>query len=510
MAAFAERFRAETAEVEVLRLLGLFDRPATKSGIGAVRAAPAIPGLTAHLLGLDEAGWLGLDEAGWLRLLDKLRAAGLVAPASAQAPDEVDAHPLVREHFGAELREYHPKAWQAGHARLYEHFKARPEKHQPDTLEEMAPLFQAVFHGCQAAKHQEALLDVYRARLNRRDEFYVIKKLGAFGADLAALASFFEPPFESPVTSITKADQTSVLYMAGFELRALGRLKDAVQPVRTSLDGVIAMNDWNQASVRAGTLSELQLALGEVAEAITLAEQSIHYADRSGNGFQRIAMRTTLADALHQTGKHSGAEGLFREAERLQAEVQPGSARLYSVYGYRYCDLLLDFGRHAEVRDRAGYALQLSTGFVGRGLSLWDIALDHLSLGRAKLMAYEAKQSGALTEVKEHLNQAVDGFRKAGVQEFIPCGLLARVAYFQVTKQYDYARRDLAEVMRIATRSSMLLFECDAHLEYARLELAQSNREAARSHLARAEELVAATGYHRRDKDLAELKAAFG
>ena len=62
--------------------------------------------------------------------------------------------------------------------------------------------------------------------------------------------------------------------------------------------------------------------------------------------------------------------------------------------------------------------------------------------------------------------------------------------------------------MRIATRSGMRLHECDAHLEYARLELAQGNREAARTHLARAEELVAATGYHRRDKDLEELKAA--
>jgi hypothetical protein len=41
-------------------------------------------------------------------------------------------------------------------------------------------------------------------------------------------------------------------------------------------------------------------------------------------------------------------------------------------------------------------------------------------------------------------------------------------------------------------------------LEFARLELA------ARPHLARAAELIAATGYHRRDEDLEELKAALG
>ncbi len=45
MAAFAERFGEDSAEVEVLRLLGLFDRPATKGAIDALRGAAADPGV---------------------------------------------------------------------------------------------------------------------------------------------------------------------------------------------------------------------------------------------------------------------------------------------------------------------------------------------------------------------------------------------------------------------------------------------------------------------------------
>ena len=161
-------------------------------------------------------------------------------------PDEVDAHPLVREHFGEELRENYPEAWRAGHERLYEHFKALPEKPQPDTLEEMAPLFQAVFHGCHAGQHQEALFEVYWARINRQREFYSTNKLGAFGADLAALAGFFNPPWERPVASITKAAQAFVVAQAGFRLRALGRLTDAVAPMRTSLEMSVDMEDWRR------------------------------------------------------------------------------------------------------------------------------------------------------------------------------------------------------------------------------------------------------------------------
>jgi hypothetical protein len=213
MAAFAERFGPNSAEVELLGLLGLFDRPATEGAIDALREPPPIPRLTAHLS--------GLDEAGWLRLLARLREVGLVAPASAHAPDEVDAHPLVREHFGAELRGKHPEGWRAGHGRLYEHFKALPEKQQPDTLEEMAPLFQAVFHGCQSDRHQEAWDQVFLSRLYRGRAFYVWRKLGAFGATLAALSNFFDSPWERPVVSISEADRAFVSNDAALHLRAL-------------------------------------------------------------------------------------------------------------------------------------------------------------------------------------------------------------------------------------------------------------------------------------------------
>ena len=69
-------------------------------------------------------------------------------------------------------------------------------------------------------------------------------------------------------------------------------------------------------------------------------------------------MRATVADTRHQAGERARAEELFKEAERLQAEWQPEYPRLYSLWGYLYCDLLLDLGRHAEVRDRAAQTLE--------------------------------------------------------------------------------------------------------------------------------------------------------
>src|ERR1019366_9105243 len=95
--------------------------------------------------------------------------------------------------------------------------------HRPDTLEEMTPLFYAVYHGCQAGRHQAALDEVYNDRILRGGrEFYLWRKLGAFGTDLSLLANFFAVPWIQPVDSFLPADQFWLISQAGFTLFAIG------------------------------------------------------------------------------------------------------------------------------------------------------------------------------------------------------------------------------------------------------------------------------------------------
>ncbi len=449
MAAFAKRF-GEGPELGLLQVMGLFDRPAAGGCIAALREPPAIPGLTDHLIsenGEMLATWWRRASGGgeapssdaiWDKLLAHLRDLGLLAEASHHAPGELDAHPLAREHFGARLRAEREDAWKAGHERLYEHLKTVPEKDQPDTLAEMAPLFQAVHHGCQAGRRQEALDEVYHDRIVRKNEFYLVKKLGAFGTDLGLVASFFDPPFEHPAADLTEPDRAWLLNQAAFYLRALGRLGEAVAPMRAGLEMRVGQENWTSAAIIASNLSELQLTLGEVAAAVASGEAAIEHADRSGDAFMRLYNRTTLADARHQAGDVAAAQALFEEAEGIQAERQPGYPRLYSLQGYRNCDLLLTLGQAEAVRERARQFFEWRVPSD----SLLDIALDHLSLGRAALAL------GDRDEARRRLDQAVNGLRESGTMDHIPRGLLARAALFREVEEYALSRRDLDEVMR--------------------------------------------------------------
>ena len=86
----------EGPELSVLRMLGLFDRPADEKALGALLKPPAIPGLTESLT--------DLSPTEWRTILARLRRARLLAGEDPHNPGHLDTHPLVREYFGEQLR----------------------------------------------------------------------------------------------------------------------------------------------------------------------------------------------------------------------------------------------------------------------------------------------------------------------------------------------------------------------------------------------------------------------
>ena len=92
-----------------------------------------------------------------------------------------------------------------------------------------------------------------------------------------------------------------------------------------------------------------------------------------------LGTRATLADALHQAGDIARAAALFVQAEQIQAERQPDLPLLYSLSGYRYCDLWLTQGKAAEVLARYEDLVSVR----GEEDPILDRALEDLLAGRA-------------------------------------------------------------------------------------------------------------------------------
>ena len=208
----------EGPELSVLRMLGLFDRPVDEKALATLLNPPAIRGLTESLA--------DLSQIEWRTILARLRRARLLAGEDPHNPGYLDAHPLVREYFGEQLRSQQTDAWKKCNRRLYHYYRTLAPQ-LPNSFREMEPLFLAVICGCNAGLFREALHEVYIPRIQRGDSSFAANVFGARGALLLALANFFEHGrWESLVEtavegqSLASEDQLFILMQAAAYLTA--------------------------------------------------------------------------------------------------------------------------------------------------------------------------------------------------------------------------------------------------------------------------------------------------
>jgi serine/threonine protein kinase/predicted ATPase len=208
----------EGSELSVLRMLGLFDRPAEEKAIAELLKPPAIPSLTASLT--------DLSPTAWRTILAKLRRARLLAGEDPHNPGQLDTHPLVREYFGEQLRSQQKDAWMECNKRLFYHYQTLAPQ-LPDSFREMEHLFSAVICGCNAGLFREALHEVYVPRIQRGNTYFAANVLGATGPLLSVLAHFFEygrwgSLVEASVEGqrLAAEDQLFILMQAGLYITA--------------------------------------------------------------------------------------------------------------------------------------------------------------------------------------------------------------------------------------------------------------------------------------------------
>ncbi|MCP4112889.1 MAG: hypothetical protein GY749_46420 [Desulfobacteraceae bacterium] len=504
-------------ELNILYIMGLFDRPVGVDAIESLKNEVTIKGLTVELK--------RLSYAEWQYALKRLRRLSLLAEKDETRSNTLDCHPLVRMHFGEQLRNNNTEAWKKAHKHLYEYYQNISLKSLPNTLEEMEPLFNAIKHACHAGRYQEALENIYWKKIKRKHEHYITRKLGAYSADLAVLSNFFESPWKELVTGLDDYWKPGILKWTGFNLWTFGRLEEAAQLLKEALEYRKRQKLWESAASILCHLSGLHLIWGNIKQAVEYAKQSVKFADSSCKWKMKMTALTILADASHDAGNLLEAGKLFQQAEMLQKEKQSKYQFLYSIEGFYFCDFLLTQGQYCEVQKRVNQTIEIAQ----KKDWLVDIALSNLSIGRAYwIQAQDTQDKGIkeLTLSREKLNRVVGDIKGTGDQETLPLGLLARSALYRSQEDFFRAWKDLDETLVIAERGSMRLYLADYHLEASRLlkdQLSAKNYQISvnsepvtitrqemltqlKNHFETAKQMVNEMGYHRRDKELESIE----
>ena len=289
---------------------------------------------------------------------------------------------------------------------------------------------------------------------------------------------------------------------------------------------------WERAAQGANNLSELELTLGDIPVAVRDAEQSVTYADRGGDAFIRMGVRTTHANALYQAGRWAEAEARFREAEKMQIKRQPEYPLLYSVWGFHYCDFLLAAPERAAwqvichaglrppeaaVAHRAalqGVSQRSAKMFEWRipGDPLLDIALDHLTEGRRRVLRGD---SGRLfTKTLPWVLTARRGRSSPGWHNALHTPQPPHPILDTFSQRREHWPRERAERLGRGMGNRRARPHETLHGRYPSLPSpplfprSKVSVGIPPTDLAAAEKLINDCGYHRRDEELADAKRA--
>jgi serine/threonine protein kinase len=297
----------EGPELSVLRILGLFDRPAGEKALATLLTSPAISGLTESLT--------DLLPAEWQTILAKLRRARLLAREDPHNPGQLDTHPLVREYFGEQLRSQQTDAWKECNRRLFHYYQTLAPQ-LPDSFGEMEPLFLAVICGCNAGLYRQALHEVYISRIQRGNAAFAANVLGARGPLLSVLAHFFAQgrwglPVETGAEgqSLTAEDRLFVLMQAGLYLAVTRGMQapevricyERAEPLCHSLDRPLLLYSALLGQFR------YSIATDKLSAAKQIARRVYSLAQKQNDPALMIAAHGTLAFTPYHMGDFEAA-----------------------------------------------------------------------------------------------------------------------------------------------------------------------------------------------------------
>ena len=399
-------------------------------------------------------------------------------------------HPLIKGYFESDFDE---KSKRLCHKRIYQYFgEYAPE--QPETLEEMQPLFEQVYHGCAAGLYDAVLYAVYWERIYKMEEYFIYLNLGAWETNLSLVRTFFLKGDLSQMPLVSKkSDQTFLLNEAGLMLSSIGYPKEAEELLIKKTNMQIEDKDWNNVSVGYQNLADLQFRVGELESGLESAKKALDAAEKGKSDGQIGSSKADLAGILHLLGKSKEAEREFREADELQ--IKADGNRLYSAWGVFYADFLISMKRIDEAFELTKQNIEICQS------KNWPVEISrcHRCLGAIERI------SGNHKEAKVHLQNALEIARKVGVPFLEIEALLESGRLHLDMGRHEDAIGDAKEVLKICTRTGFKLYEPEAEIALSKAYLALNDIEQAKTFAQLAYEKAIGMNYRWQEGDAAHL-----
>jgi nucleoside phosphorylase/tetratricopeptide (TPR) repeat protein len=398
------------------------------------------------------------------------------------------AHPHIKAFFESVFPAEDKKAC---HRQIKEYAKTY-EINPANTLEDMSPLIEQVYHGCQAGLYDAVWGDVYRDKIVRKDEFFITYKLGAWETNLQLIKNFFPNGDlgQDPLVS-SERDKSWLINAAGVSLVNTGRPQEAVALYLKGIEIDKNARDWKNASVGYQNLTNLEIRIGNIEDSSKSARNALKMAEDAENQQYMSNSKAHLGYILFLRGDIVEPITLFNQATEIEKTIS--GYELYSYSGIMYAYFLIAIDKTSEAFALTTKNLEICNSNNWQA----DISRCLCVLGGLK------RRDSKYDQAQEDLSKALNIGRETGMPDILIEALIEQGRLFLDLEQYDEAKgaADEAkgaadEALSIIQRTGFWFYEPDSLIILARYYKATGEIEKSRQTAQEAWDKADKMGYH--------------
>lgn len=414
--------------------------------------------------------------------------------------DAYSMHPLVKTFFESSIGDAVAKDY---HKLLFEILQAAAPQ-QPDTLNQMWPLIEAVYHGCKCGCIKESLA-VFREKIDRKVG-YLTKNLGAWETKIDLCSMFFSDRHFSRRCLLDDLEkQGHLLNAAGFAYMNLGLPVKAVPLFDRSAEIYRSASLQGDEGQVQRNRADTFLRIGRLEDAVDAANKALEL-DLSSKSQQSSLAYLGYAYAL--LGSFDQAELAFKKAVSLF-----GQDWLPPIRGVLFVETFIMKGQHKDAVKRSRKMLKWTK--THKILFSEAECLRVLALALGEIANVSGNYQTAQKAIKL-IKKAVNFASRAGVHYYIVRTILdsARIVLWLTIKKLntlemsdlEHIKKQIHEIIRISKESCYRLIEAEAFLAKTYVCLLTNDPVRAGKELARAAKLAHHLKYQWLENKCSELQ----
>ncbi len=475
-------------QLELLRMLSLFDRAISYSELQVILSKSKIDYLTDKLP--------PIFSVEWGALLRQLKNAQLIMEYRIGKEVFLELHPMIREYYIGQLEYYYPDSFREGNQHLSDYYITMAETHHEE-CEKMNYYFRAVIHGCKAGAYSRMYLKVYLPFIKRYEIAHDARMYGGYGTNLDVISSFFKEKWSELYENESEEIRADLFAEAAFALMCLGENDKAIEPLKKAIELEYRLKNYKKLATYYGNLSEIYLLLGKIKSSLGISICGIGISELSDEiGRHNWAQMTKCANVLNQMGKMVESQRLFEEAELIQRKYDKNSPNLYGILAYKSYDVTLSYledmliYKRLNLTDKTYIELDILTlekniniaiehdQEIGNSLHLGAV---YISSVRLKLIQYIVSGKGNFEEIGKTMSMAMQFINRGGRKEYTIYALLTYGKYYGIFYKEEKAEAFLKEAKDLATHYNFGLANMDIDIELMILKMQHDKYEEAQS-----------------------------